>query len=166
MSTPAKKRRTDKQKKERESRHTTKKKTAKPHGSPPFALAEVRHGGRMMQRRVRGYSLGEVIGADLNLRLARKWGLMVDVRRKSLLEGNVALLKKWTSGTKKTTEERAESEVRKIERAVEKEVGKVEKKAERGVKKAKKVEKEIVEKIEAPAKKRSKKKAKEIEETT
>jgi ribosomal protein L13E len=166
LSSRAKKRRTEQQKKEKKSKRTTEEKTLKPHGSPPFAMAEVRHSGRMMQRRARGYSLGEVRGAGLNLRLARKWGMMVDLRRRSVLEGNVALLKKWAPRTKKTTEERAEGEVRRVERAVEKEVRKVEKKVEKGVKKAEKVEKEVVEKIEAPAKRRSKKKARKIEETT
>ena len=162
MSAPSKKKRVS-GKKEAESKRVVKEKASKPTGSPPTATVEVRHSGRTMQRQARGYSLGEVARAGLNFGLARRWGLLVDDRRRSTLKGNVASLKKWSPQTKKTAEERVEGEVRKIEKAVEKEVHKAEKEVEKVEKKAKKevekVEKEVVEKVEAPIKKRAKKKA-------
>ena len=51
-----------------------------------------RHEGRMMQRQARGYSLGDVAQASLNVGPARKGGPLVDGRRKTALEGNVPLL--------------------------------------------------------------------------
>jgi ribosomal protein L13E len=168
LSAPSKKKRVS-GKKEAEENRVVKEKAPKPTGAPPFANVEVRHGGRMMQRQARGYSLGEVAQAGLNFGLARRWGLLVDYRRRSTLEGNVASLKKWSPPTRKTTEERVEGEVRKIERAVVEEVRRAEKevkKVEKKVKKVeKKVEKEVVEKVEAPVKKRAKKKAAAKSET-
>ncbi|MGP8125616.1 MAG: hypothetical protein ACLQEQ_07105 [Nitrososphaerales archaeon] len=159
MSAPPKKKRVSGKKKEEKPKRAVKEKVSKPTGAPPSASVEVRLNGRMMQRRARGYSPGEVGQAGLNSRLARRWGLVVDDRRRSALEGNVASLRKWSLGTKKTTEERVEGELRKVEMAVKEEVRKVEKEAERVEKEVEKVEKEVVEKVEAPIKKRSKKKA-------
>lgn len=158
MSEPAKKRRTSKQKKQAEPKRAVKVEAPKPIGAPPNAIVEVRHGERMMQRQARGYSQGEVAHANLNVGLARRWGVHVDDRRRSVLGGNVASLRKWAPRAEKASEEKVEGEVRKIEKVVEKEVRKVEKKA-------KKVEEEVVEKVEAPIKKRSKKKAAEKKET-
>jgi len=169
LSAPSRKKKVS-GKKEVESKRIVKEKASKPTGAPPTAIVEARHDGRMMQRQARGYSLGEVAQAGLNFGLARRWGLVVDDRRRSTLKGNVASLKKWFPQTKKTTEERVEGEVRKIERAVEKEVRKVEKEmgkagreiekeARKAGKEVEKVEKEVVEKVEAPSKKRSKKAA-------
>lgn len=152
MSAPSRKKRVSKKEKEAEPKRVLKEKALKPTGAPSSAIVEVRHGGRLMQRQASGYSRGEVTQAGLNFGPARKWGLLVDDRRRSVLEGNVASLKKWAPQTKKTTEERVEGEAKKIERAVKKEVRKAEKEIE-------KVEKEVVEKVEAPMKKRSKKKA-------
>ncbi|MGD0318611.1 MAG: hypothetical protein ABSB56_02800 [Nitrososphaerales archaeon] len=168
MSAPSRKKKVS-GKKEAESKRIVKEKASKPTGAPPTAIVEVRHSGRMMQRQARGYSLGEVAQAGLNFGLVRRWGLLVDDRRRSTLEDNVASLKKWSPQTKKTTEERVEGEVRKIEMAVEKEVRKagkeiekagkeVEKEAKKAGKGVEKVEKKVVEKVEAPIKKRSKKK--------
>jgi ribosomal protein L13E len=168
LSAPSRKKKVS-GKKEAESKRIVKEKASKPTGAPPTAIVEVRHSGRMMQRQARGYSLGEVAQAGLNFGLVRRWGLLVDDRRRSTLEDNVASLKKWSPQTKKTTEERVEGEVRKIEMAVEKEVRKagkeiekagkeVEKEAKKAGKGVEKVEKKVVEKVEAPIKKRSKKK--------
>ncbi len=163
MSAPSKSKRGSGKKNEAESKRVVKKEASKPTSAPPSAIVEVRHGGRIEQRQARGYSLGEVAKAGLNFGLARRWGLLVDDRRRSVLEVNVASLKKWSPQTKKTTEERVEGEIRKIEKVVEKEVRKAEKEVEKEAKKAEKevekVEKEVVEKVEAPIKKRSKKKA-------
>lgn len=159
MSAPSKKKRVSGKKKEAESKRVVKEQAPKPTGAPPSAIVDVRHGGRMMRRHARGYSLGEVTQAGLNFGLARRWGLLVDDRRRSTLESNVASLKKWSPRTKKTTEERVEGEAQKIERAVEKEVRKAEKEVVKVEKKVEKVEKEVVEKVKAPVKRRAKKKA-------
>jgi ribosomal protein L13E len=152
LSANSKKKKVVRKKKEEEPRRVVKEKVARPAGAPPIAIVGVRHGGGLMQRRARGYSPGEVERAGLSLGLARRWGLLVDSRRRGALEGNVASVKKWSSQAKKTTVERVEGEVRKIAREVEKEVRKAEEEVE-------KVEKEVVEKVEAPIKKRSKRKA-------
>ena len=150
MSSPSKKKRISR-KKETEPKRVVEERAQKPAGAPPFAVVEARHGRRLMHRQARGYSMGEVAQACLDFGLARKWGLLVDDRRRSVLEGNTASLRKWSPLSKKKTVERVEGEARKIEKAVGKEVRKAEKELE-------KVEKEIVEKVEAPIKKRSKKK--------
>lgn len=147
MSAPSKKKKTG-GKKEREP---IERRIMKPAVAPPSALVQVKHDGVMMERRAAGYSLGEAAQAGLDVKLARRWGLRVDDRRRSVLGGNVSSLKKWAAQSKKTTEGKVEGEVRKIEKAVEKEVHKAEKEV-------KKVEREVVRKVEAPIKKRSKKK--------
>jgi ribosomal protein L13E len=163
LSAPSRKKRVSGKKKEEESKRVVKEKVSKPAGAPPSAIVDARHNGLMTQRQGRGYSLGEVAQAGLNVGLARRWGLPVDDMRRSALEVNVSSLKKWSSRTKKTTEERVEGEVRKIERAVEEEVHKAKKEAKKEAKKVEKeiekVEKEVVKKVEAPIKKRPKKKA-------
>ena len=170
MSESSRKKRASGKKKEAESKRVVKEKATKPTGTPPSAIVEVRHGGRMLQRQASGYSRGEVAQAGLNFGLARRWGLLIDDRRRSALKDNVASLKKWSPQTKKTTEARVEGEVRKIEREVVKEVRKAEKEVKKEAKKAEKevekVEKEVVEKVEAPMKKRSKKKAAAKSETS
>ena len=156
---PSTKKRVSGKKKEAKSKRVVKEKDSKPTGAPPFATVEVRHGEQTMWRRASGFSRGEVRQAGLSFGLARRWGLLVDDRRRSTLEGNVASLKKWSTGARKTTEERVEGEVRKVEKAVAREVRKVEKEAE-------KVEREIVKKVEAPIKKRARKKAAAKSETS
>jgi ribosomal protein L13E len=173
LSAPPKKKEVDRKEKVKESERVVKENVPKPTGTPPSPVVEVRHGGVMKRRQASGYSRGEVAQAGLNFGLVRKWGLLVDDRRRSALQDNIAALEKWSPQAKKTPEERVEGEVRKIERAVEKEVRKVEKEAKKvgkEVKKAgkevKKVEKEVVKKVEAPIKKRSKKKVPAKSETT
>jgi ribosomal protein L13E len=162
LSAPSKKKRVSEKKEEAESKRLVKEKTSKPTGAPPSAVVEVRHGGRIMQRQASGFSRGEVAQAGLNFGLVRRWGLHIDDRRRTSLEGNVVSLKKWAPQTTKTTDERVKGEVRKIERAVEKEVLKAEKEVKKVGKEVRKeagkVEKEVVAKVEAPIKKRSKKK--------
>ena len=92
MSAPAKKKRTGKQKKEELPKHVVKEKAPKPRGVTPSAIVEARRGGRMIQRVASGYSPGEVSQAGLDAGQARRWGLLVDDRRRSVLEGNVASL--------------------------------------------------------------------------
>lgn len=165
MSQPAKKGRTSKQKKKAEPKRVAKAKVPKPLGVPPRAIVEVRHGGEMMQRQARGFSMGEVANAKVSVGQARAWGLLVDDKRKSVLEANIASLSKWVPRTEKTAEQRVEGEVKKMEKAVEKEARRVEKEARKVEKEAKKVEGEVVEKVEAPIKKRAAKRAAPKKET-
>ena len=152
-------------KKEEKPKHVSRVKILRPAGAAPLAVVTVRHGSRLMSRQAKGYSVREVEQAGLGVRLARKWGLSVDDRRRSALEGNVSSLKKWISQAKKTTTEaRVQGEMRAIEKAVEKEVQRAEigfeKEVERAELEVEKIGKEVAEKVEAPVKKRASKKAK------
>ncbi|MGD0478016.1 MAG: hypothetical protein ABSB29_07615 [Nitrososphaerales archaeon] len=89
MSAPSEKKRVSVKKKEEESKRVVKEKASKPTSAPPSAVVEARHGGRMMQRQARGYSLGEVTQAGLNFGPGTRGGPLVDGRRRSGLEGNV-----------------------------------------------------------------------------
>lgn len=127
----------------------------RPSGRVPEAMVSSRHGTEMVTRPGRGFSFGEISGAGLAPRLATNWGVRIDARRRSVLDGNVDSLKGWAShaATTKKVEGRVkkvEEELVKVEKEVEKEavevkkeVAKVEKtvkkeaaKAEKAVKKA------------------------------
>lgn len=151
MSKPAKQGGTGK-KKEQEPKITAKKRVARPKTPPPPATVETRHDGKIITRQAGGYSQGELLQAGLNASQARGWGVPVDGRRRSVLDANVASLKKWAPKAEKGAEARMEGEVKKIEKEVEKEARRVEKEA-------RKVEEEVVEKVEAPVKKRVRKAA-------
>lgn len=156
MSKPAKRARGGKKQKERQPKSPARSE-AKPKGAAPTAMVDARHGDLGVHREAGGFSAGEIEAAGIRVSAARKWGVRVDDRRRTVLEGNVSSLKKWAP--KRSTEARAEGEARKIEKDIEKDVRKVEDEL-------KKVEKEVVEKVEAPVKRRSKKKeaAKENDE--
>ena len=138
----------------------------KPTGRAPIAKVISRHGIGMISRQGRGFSLGELSGAGLTPGPAARWGIRVDSRRRSVIQGNISTLRGWSSrpGTAAKVEAKAkkvEEELEKVGEEMEKEAAKVEKeavKAERSVKKeAKKVGKAVKEKMEKP-KPRSKKK--------
>jgi len=149
-----------KHKKEEKPKHVPKAKTLRPTGAAPFAVVNARHGGDLVLRQAKGYSPGELEQAGLGIGLVRRWGLSVDGRRRSALDGNVTALKKWGSQARKSNvEARVEGEIRTIEKAVEKEIHKAETEVE-------KVGKEVVEKVEAPVKRRSKKKVQPKPKTT
>ena len=59
----------------------------------PFVLA--RHEHAMQEREARGYSRGELESAGLTFVIARRSKVPVDLRRRSVLDGNVARLKEW-----------------------------------------------------------------------
>ncbi|HKT22520.1 MAG TPA: ribosomal protein L13e, partial [Nitrososphaerales archaeon] len=113
---------------------------ARPSGRAPEAMVMSRHGSEMISRHGRGFSLGELGGAGIAPNLAARWGVMVDPRRRSVIEGNVSSLKGWhshaTSGAAKRELKAAEAE---IEGAVEE----IEKGAEAVVKEAAKAEKAV-----------------------
>ena len=128
----------------------------KPSGRAPLATVETRHGTEMITRPGRGFSLGELSGGGLTPNLAARWGLRIDVRRRSVLDGNVSSLKAWhaTGAVAKVEREAKEAEeaLEKVGKEIKKEVVAVEKeavKAEKVIKKeAKKAGKAIKEKTE------------------
>ncbi len=139
----------------------------RPAGRVPEAMVSARHGTETVTRPGRGFSLGELSSAGLAPRLASKWGVRVDVRRRSVLDGNVSALKGWEShaAPAKKAEgrvKRVEEELAKVEKEVEKEgeelkeeVVKVEKAAKKEVAKAEKAVKAKVEKPRAKPKKKA-----------
>jgi len=140
----------------------------KPSGRVPEAMVAARHGTGMVTRAGRGFSTGELSGAGLDPRLAARWGARIDLRRRSVLDGNVGSLKAWHSQA--GAKPRVAGEVRKIEEEVEKagrevkreaaaakkEAARVEKAVKKEVKRAEKAVKEKVEKPKARPKKKAK----------
>jgi hypothetical protein len=122
----------------------------------------------MVTRKGRGFSLDELSGAGFAPRLATRWGLRMDVRRRTALSGNVESLKAW--GGHQDVEKKPEGRVRKVEeklvtveRQVKKEAAevkagavKVEKEARKEATKAGKAVKSKVKKPKAKRKKPAK----------
>ncbi|MDG7007995.1 MAG: ribosomal protein L13e [Nitrososphaerota archaeon] len=139
----------------------------RPSARIPLAMVTARHGTGTITRAGRGFSLGELSGGGLTRPLAARWGVKVDQKRRSVLEGNVAALKTWHSSGAEAAVEReakaAEEEVKgageEVERevvAAAEEVVKAEKAVRKEAKKAGKAVKKKVEKRKArPKKKKS-----------
>ena len=142
----------------------------KPTGKAPEAVVTGRHGIGFVTRLGRGFSMGELAGAGLSPKLASDWGVRTDVRRRSVIDGNVASLKGWYThpGAAKRIESRAkevEEEIEKVGREVKKEAVKVEKEVE---KEAEKVEEEVKEeavKAEKAVRRKAKAKPKKKKES-
>ncbi len=143
--------------KEAEGRRPKKTGHPGPAGRPPVALVSSRHGGEMVSREGRGFSFGEISGAGLAPAVASKWGLRVDTRRRSVIDGNVASIRGWAAhpsiaGRAKGEAEGVEGGMEKAGKEVEKEAEKVAVVAEKAVKKAgkeiKKTEKTVKERAE------------------
>ncbi len=83
-----------------------KERPARPRGSEPKAMVSSRRKLVMVERQGRGFSMGELEGADFPIVLARRWKLHVDLRRRSVLEWNVTSLKKWFAPPAKAPEPR------------------------------------------------------------
>jgi ribosomal protein L13E len=77
----------------------------------PFVLA--RHEYEMMERVARGYSHGELEAAGITVIVARKAGVRVDPKRRSVLEGNVSMLKGWYVPAPKKAKVEAEEKAEK-----------------------------------------------------
>lgn len=78
-------------------------------GPMPEATVASRHIDSMHERPARGFSFGELASAGVPLNAARREGLSLDVRRRSIVDGNVEALKGWfkspgKSATERTTE--------------------------------------------------------------
>ncbi len=107
---------------------------ARPAGKAPVAMVESRHETGMVTRPGRGFSLGELSGAGVNPRLAASWGIRVDYRRRSVLDGNVKSLKgrgvPQPAKRAPPAAKRAEEEAVKVEHVAKKEPVKVKEQAE------------------------------------
>ncbi len=82
-----------------------KRQVVRPQGSTPFASVRSRHGSVMIARRGKGFSFGELAGASLPIRLAGPWKVPLDSRRRSVLEENVVLLRKWYTAPSEVAKE-------------------------------------------------------------
>ena len=157
-----------KKSKKKEPEPIPKEAPSHPTGKVPEAAVSSRHGTEMVTRLGRGFSLGELSSAGLPPRLASQWGVRVDYRRRSVLDGNVSALKSWGGhmAPLKKPEGRVkkiEEEIEKVEKEVEKEAVEVKKevvKIEKAAKKeASKAEKAVKAKVEKPKKQKKKKKS-------
>lgn len=140
----------------------------RPSGRVPEPTVMARHGIVMVSRRGKGYSMGELSGAGLQRGMATMWGVSVDVRRRSVLDGNVESLKKWRSHSGQ--EPKAEGKLKKVEEELEKVEMQVKKEAVEVKKEVAKVEKELKKEaakaekaVKAKAKPKSKPKKKSAE---
>ena len=130
----------------------------RPSGRVPLAMVTARHGTGVIVRQGSGFSPGELSGSGLAPSLAAKWGVKVDQRRRSVLEGNVSALKSWHSGGARALVEREAKAVEEEAKGAGEEAAreavaaaKGVVKAEKAVKKeAKKAEKAIRAKVERP----------------
>ena len=66
-------------------------------GPPPAAVVAARHIDSLRERQARGFSFGELASAGVPLDAAKRKGLALDIRRRSVVGGNVELLKSWLS---------------------------------------------------------------------
>lgn len=70
-------------------------KSALRHDLVPVALILSRHSDVMRERAARGFSFGELLSAGLSPGAAKRIRLMIDYRRRSVLDHNVERLKQW-----------------------------------------------------------------------
>jgi len=78
-------------------------------GPPPGAIVASRHGDSVEERAGRGFSFSELSTAGVPLNLAKREGLSVDVRRRSVAAANVEVLKGWLKGAAAASSKPAES---------------------------------------------------------
>jgi ribosomal protein L13E len=72
-------------------------------GPPPEATILSRHIDSSHERLARGFSFGELASAGVPLDAAKREGLSLDIRRRSVVEGNVEALKGWFKSAKSAT---------------------------------------------------------------
>ena len=139
-------------------------KPLRPAGKAPDALVTSRHGTGVVTRVGKGFSVGELVGAGLSPRLASAWGVRLDLRRRSIIDTNVASLKSW--GAHPSATKRTESRAKVIEQEIEKVGREVRKEAVRAERKAEKAEREMkVEAVKAEKAVRRKAKPKKKQES-
>jgi ribosomal protein L13E len=144
----------------REKKEVARKTMGRPSGLLPLAKIQSRHGSALVTRAGRGFSMGELAAAGIPRNTAGKWGVQIDVRRRSSLEANVGALRTWTAApplkaARVGEAKKVEAEIAKIEKEVVHEAEKEVARAKRG---AKKVEKEAAAVVEKPLKARQRKK--------
>lgn len=137
----------------------------RPTGRAPVAMVTTRHGTDMVERPGKGFSHGEIAGAGIDGRLAARWGVSLDQRRRSVLDGNVSSLKQWNARPSagaaakrdlREVEEKVEEVAKEIEEDVEiieQEVKRAGSAAKKDVKRAEGAVREKVEKPRARKKK-------------
>jgi len=144
---------------------TPKVKTApaRPTGKIPEVMVVSRHGTDTITRLGRGFSNAELASAGLEPRLASRWGLILDPRRRSVIKTNVESLSAWSSHSipKARGDGRAQKLEEEVGKEVEKEAVKVEKEV---VKVAKEVKEEAAKEEKAVRKRVAKPKTKKKEE--
>lgn len=101
---------------ERKAERKPKAAPTRPTGRIPEAMVSARHGTGLITRPARGFSLGELTGAGMTPRLAIGWGVRVDLRRRSVVDGNVSSLRGWNP--RPGTESKVEREAKKVEEEV------------------------------------------------
>ena len=149
-------------------RRGTKAVETRPTGRTPVAMVVARHGTGIVTRQGRGFSLQELSEAGVEPRLAAKWGVWVDRRRRSTLVENVTSLSGWHA--RRGAAPKAVAEVRRVEEEVKKvgkEVGKIAEEAEREIvkvektvrRKARKRRKAAKKKVAVPKAKKKKRKS-------
>ena len=90
-----------------ERKESPPKTVAKPEplklGPPPTPMITARHVGTgdARERIARGFSFGELASAGVTINTARHQSLSVDLRRRSVVEQNVEMLKGWLKSSPK-----------------------------------------------------------------
>lgn len=64
-------------------------------GPAPSAVVSSRHLGSPHERPGRGFSFEELDSAGVPVSVAKRGGLSIDVRRRSVIDGNVEALRRW-----------------------------------------------------------------------
>ncbi len=126
----------------------------RPAGKTPVALVTARHVTGVVPREGRGFSAGELEGAGIPSRLASRWGVRLDIRRRSVIQGNVDSLKNWGShlsavrrpeGRAKVVEEEAEKAGKKVKQGAAKAGREIKRGAEEMEKEAAEAEEDVKE---------------------
>jgi len=64
-------------------------------GPPPSAVIVARRVDSLRERAARGFSFGELASAEVPVNAAKREGVSLDIRRRTVLEGNVKALRGW-----------------------------------------------------------------------
>jgi len=70
-------------------------------GPPPGAIIVARRVDSLRERAARGFSFGELASAGVPVNAAKREGVSLDIRRRTVLEGNVDALKGWFKSSAK-----------------------------------------------------------------